>query len=83
MVQKVAEVRGWASPKTLSVNPAVNGHFFSNQGRVSQRKETDGLQSFAVPKIQWDSNPMGNLYLYLPLHFGSKGTVKSICVFQH
>ena len=31
---------------------------FSNQGRIRQRKERDGLcLSSAVPKIQWDSNP--------------------------
>ena len=31
---------------------------FSNQGRLRQRKERDGLRlSSAVPKIQWDSNP--------------------------
>ena len=29
---------------------------FSNQGRIRQRKERDGLSySSAVPKIQWDS----------------------------
>ena len=46
---------------------------FSNQGRIKQRKERDGVRlSSAVPKIQWDSNPdcpngykaMGNFYLY-------------------
>ena len=31
---------------------------FSNQGRIRQRKERDGLRlSSAVPKLQWDSNP--------------------------
>ena len=31
---------------------------FSNQGRIRQRKERDGLcLSSAVPRIQWDSNP--------------------------
>ena len=31
---------------------------FSNQGKIRQRKERDGLRlSFAVPMIQWDSNP--------------------------
>ena len=31
---------------------------FSNQGKIRQRKEPDGLRiSFAVPMIQWDSNP--------------------------
>ena len=31
---------------------------FSNQGKIRQRKERDGLRpSFAVPMIQWDCNP--------------------------
>ena len=31
---------------------------FSNQGKIRQRKGRDGLRlSFAVPMIQWDSNP--------------------------
>ena len=31
---------------------------FSNQGRIKQQKEKDGLHlSLAVPKVQWDSNP--------------------------
>ena len=31
---------------------------FSNKGKIRQRKERDGFRlSFAVPKIQWDSNP--------------------------
>ena len=31
---------------------------FSNQGKIRQRKERDGLcLSFAVPMIQWDCNP--------------------------
>ena len=38
-----------------SVNPEVEP--FSNQGRLRQRKERDGLRlSSAVPKIQWVSN---------------------------
>ena len=43
-----------------SVIPAVDGYwyFFSNLGRIRQRKERDGLHlSTAVPKIQWASNP--------------------------
>ena len=31
---------------------------FSNQEKIRQRKKRDGLRlSFAVPMIQWDSNP--------------------------
>ena len=30
--------------KTLSVNPAMNGYLFRNQGRLRQRKEGDGLR---------------------------------------
>ena len=31
---------------------------FSNQGRLRQQKERDGLRlSSAVPKVQWHSNP--------------------------
>ena len=47
----------------------------TNQGRISQRKERDGLCfSFAVPKVQWDSHPvapmaLGKLY---PLHYHKK-----------
>ena len=58
MVQKVAVrslVRGWASPcndcKTLP--PSSKWVPFSNQGRIRQQKERDGLRlSSAVPKIQ-------------------------------
>ena len=32
-------VREW---KTLSVNSALNGYHFSNQGRMRQRKQRDG-----------------------------------------
>ena len=45
-----------------SVNPALN----SNQIRIRQRKEKDGLcLSFAVPKIQWDSNPTAPMAISL------------------
>ena len=38
--------------------PAVNGYLFQNKERIWQRKEKDGLRlSFAVLKLQWDSNP--------------------------
>ena len=40
-----------------SVNPAVNGYLFSNQGQTRQRKEREGLRLLSsVPKIQWDYN---------------------------
>ena len=39
--------------KMLSVNPAVNGYFFSNQGRIKRQRERDGLRlEYAVSKIQ-------------------------------
>ena len=45
---------------------------FSNQGRIKRGKMRDGLRfSFVVPKIYWDSRPIGpyasmaNLDLYL------------------
>ena len=42
----------------LSVEPSSEWVPFSNEGRLRQRKERDGLRlSSAVPKIQWDSNP--------------------------
>ena len=44
--------------KLLFVTLAVNGFLFSNQGRIRQRKERDGLRlSSVVPKIQWASYP--------------------------
>ena len=43
---------------SLSVNTAVKGYPFSNQGRIRQRKERDWLRlSSALPKIPWASNP--------------------------
>ena len=40
-----------------SVNLAVNGYLFSNQGKTRQRKEREGLRlSSTVSKIQWDYN---------------------------
>ena len=51
--------------------PSSKGVPFSNQDRIRQRNERDGLRlSSAVPKIQWESNPhcpygcytIGNLY---------------------
>ena len=50
MVQKVAvkrevEADDW---KTLSVNPAVNGDPFSNQGRIRQREERNGPRLSSV-----------------------------------
>ena len=53
--------------------PSSKWILFSNKGRIRQRKERNGLRlSFAVPKIQWDSNPhcpydyqaMGHIYLF-------------------
>ena len=41
-----------------SVNPAVNGYLFLDQGRIRKGKGRNGLCfSSAVPKIQWASNP--------------------------
>ena len=58
--RKVAGSRLGLSIRGLenSVKPAVNGYLFSNWGRMGQRKERDGLRlSFALPKIQWHTNP--------------------------
>ena len=39
---------------------------FSNQGKIRQRKERDGLRlSFVVPMIQYDSNPLGRTAIRL------------------
>ena len=59
--RRKALVRGWALPcddwKTLC-QPSSKWVPFSNQGRIRQRKERDGLRlSSPVPKIQQVSNP--------------------------
>ena len=39
---------------------------FSNWGKVKQQKEKDGLHlSFAMPKMQWDSNPTASMAIML------------------
>ena len=62
--------------KNSLCQPSSKWVSFSNQGRIRQQKERDGLHiSSAVPKIQWDSNPncpygyeaMGKLHLYLKI----------------
>ena len=65
MVQKVAArcefeagLRHATTGKLSLCQPSSPWGPFSNEGRISQRKERDGLRlSSAVPKIQWDSNP--------------------------
>ena len=63
MVQKLPEGREFEAelrhPMTvkLSLQPSSECVPFSNQGRVRQRRERDGLRfSSAIPKMQWDSN---------------------------
>ena len=64
MVLKVARgcefkagLRHPMTSKTLCL-PSSKWAPFSNQGRIRQRNERDGRHfSFAVPKIQWNSNP--------------------------
>ena len=42
----------------LSLSASSKWVTFSNQGKIRQRKEQNGLRlSFAVPMIQWDTNP--------------------------
>ena len=39
---------------------------FSNQGKIRQREGRDGLRlSFAVPMIQWNSNPNAPMAIWL------------------
>ena len=58
MVQKVAGSNsGWA----LSVNQAVNWVPCSNQGRIKQRKERDGLRH-----LSFTCCPQGILFFSIP-----------------
>ena len=44
--------------KNFLGQPSSKWVTFSNQGKIRQRKGQDGLRlSFAMPMIQWDSNP--------------------------
>ena len=56
--------------------PSSNSVPFSNQGRLRQRKERDGLRlSSAVSKIQWDSNHISSAFHQLcPRYSGTLTT---------
>ena len=53
MVQKVVvQMLAWVNWQLENSNPAVNGYFFSNQGRIRQQEERDGQSAFHM-HIPW------------------------------